>query len=286
VLAGTARALTRLPGALRKRRRKVAGAIAAGNGEQLADAWAQVSVIIITRDAAEVLPAALACIPSAAEVVVSDGGSHDDTVGIARFAGARLVPQDPAAVAAAGGNFDIARNAAAAATQRQWVMFLDADERIPKSLADEIAQAIAADEYDAYDMPRINLFWGKPVRLLGDDRQLRLVRRGHGRFEGRTLHRRLQVDGRVGHLSASLLHDNVRDWRDIVRRFQRDVPVQAAAEPMPALAEVLRTPVRMFRYYYVSNGAWRDGLRGFAASAAYACYHGAIAAAARGRRRG
>jgi len=99
------------------------------------------------------------------------------------------------------------------------------------------------------------------------------------------LHRALQVEGTVGHLSAPLLHENVRDWRDIVHRFRRDVPIQAAAEPIPALAEVLRLPPRMFRYYYVSNGAWRDGFRGFAASAAYACYHGAIAATARGRHR-
>ena len=135
-------------------------------------------------------------------------------------------------------------------------------------------------------MPRVNLFWGEPVRLLGEDRQLRLVRRGRGRWEGRALHQPMRVDGAVGHLSAPLVHDNVRGWRDVARRFRRDIPVQAAATAAPpGLVAVGRIPLRMFRYYYCTNGAWRDGLRGLGVSLAYACYHGAVAGAARGRRR-
>jgi hypothetical protein len=68
--------------------------------------------------------------------------------------------------------------------------------------------------------------------------------------------------------------------------LRRDVPIQAAAlAAPPGLGEVCRIPLRMFRYYYWTSGAWRDGLRGLAVSLAYAVYHGAIAGAALRRRR-
>lgn len=248
--------------------------------------WSRVSVVVITRDAERELPAALASVPAAAEIIVADGASRDATVTVARAHGARVIAQDLTAVAAAGGNFDLARNHAASHARRDWIFLLDADERIPPALAAEISESVAGEECAAFDMPRVNLFWGRPVRLLGEDRQLRLVRRGRGRFAGRELHRRMRVDGSIGHLSAPLVHDNVTSWRDVARRFRRDVPIQAAALPAPPrLLETCRIPPRMFRYYYWTNGAWRDGLRGFAASLAYALYEGAIAAVAMRRRR-
>ena len=249
------------------------------------DGWSRVSVVVIARDAARVLPGALASVPRGAEIVVADGASRDTTVEVARAYGARVVAQDLAAVAAAGGNFDVARNDAARHAQREWVLFLDADERLSPALAAEIAQAVAADTVAAYDMPRVNLFWGKPVRLLGEDRQRRLVRRGRGCFEGRALHQPMRVDGPIGHLTMPLVHENVRRGGDLARRFRRDVPIQAAAlAAPPGLGEACRIPLRMFRYYYCTNAAWRDGPRGLAVAFAYALYHGAIAAAGLGRR--
>ena len=249
------------------------------------DGWSRVSVVVIARDAARVLPGARASVPRGAEIVVADGASRDATAEVARAHGARVVAQDLAAVAAAGGNFDVARNDAARHARREWILFLDADERLSPALAAEIAQAVAADTVAAYDMPRVNLFWGKPVRLLGEDRQRRLVRRGRGCFEGRALHQPMHVDGPIGHLTMPLVHENVRRCGDLARRFRRDVPIQAAAlAAPPGLGEACRIPLRMFRYYYCTNAAWRDGPRGLAVAFAYALYHGAIAAAGLWRR--
>ena len=101
------------------------------------------SVVIIARDAAHVLSGALASVPGQAEVVVADGASRDATPAVARAHGAHVVTQDLSAVSEAGGNFNVARNAAARHASREWVFFLDADERITPALAGEIARAIA-----------------------------------------------------------------------------------------------------------------------------------------------
>jgi glycosyltransferase involved in cell wall biosynthesis len=241
------------------------------------------SVVILTLDAQETLPGAIQSIPPGAEVVVADGGSRDATRDIARRLGARVVEQDVAAIAAAGGNFDLGRNGAAEQASRPWIFFLDADERISPPLAFEVAALLAGEPTAAaYRVPRVNLFWGRPVRLLGEDLQLRLVRRGAGRYEGRHLHSPMRIDGTVGRLASPLVHLNVRSWRDVVRRFRRDVPIEARAlAPAPPLRRALAEPLHMLRHYLITHRAWRDGPRGFLVSLLYAAYHGSILWAAR-----
>jgi hypothetical protein len=86
----------------------------------------------------------------------------------------------------------------------------------------------------------------------------------------------MQVDGSVGHLAAHLIHENVTRWHDVTRRFRQYVPIEGRCQPAPTIAELWRTPARMFRYYYLGNGAWRDGVRGLAVCLIYAAYHGAV----------
>jgi glycosyltransferase involved in cell wall biosynthesis len=240
--------------------------------------WSQVSVVMIVLDADELLADALASIPAEAETVVADGGSRDRSRELARQRGATVIEQDHAAIAEAAGNFDVARNAAAAAASRDWVLFLDADERIGAALAQEIAALSPQPRCAAFDMPRVNHFWGRPVRLLGEDRQLRLVRRGHGRFEGARLHQRMRVDGAICALQAPLLHINIRHFADVRLRFRRYLPSEAGQHaPVAGRLQALRIGLRMFRYYFVGMGAWRDGWRGALACSVYAVYHGAAA---------
>jgi glycosyltransferase involved in cell wall biosynthesis len=243
----------------------------------------QLTVGVITRDAAEVLPGLLASLPPEAELVVADGGSRDDTVRYARAAGARVIAQDLDAVRAAAGNFDVARNAIHRAASRQWILFLDGDERLTDEGRRELAGLLAGEpEHTAYEIPRINRFWGRPVRLLGDDHQLRLVRRNAGRFEGNVLHERMQVDGSIGRMQHPFIHVNVRRWSDIFRRFRREIELEGAtAGPRPSLRRALTEPFHLFRYYYLENKAWRDGPIGLLVSAMYAAHRGSLLLARR-----
>ena len=238
----------------------------------------RLSVVIIALDAAEVLRESLDSIPPEVEVIVADGGSSDGTGELAAEGGATVVAQDLGAIRDAGGVFDVARNAAAAEARGDWILHLDADERLSPDLASEILDLVSGEpDHVAYEMPRWNLFWGRPVRLLGPDYQLRLVRRGRGRFSGRDLHMRMQVSGSVGRLQSPLIHRNIRSWRDVTYRFRRDVPVQARAlSRRPRRSECLSRPLHLFRFYYFGNGAFRDGLRGLVASGIYAFFEAAI----------
>jgi (heptosyl)LPS beta-1,4-glucosyltransferase len=178
------------------------------------------TVGVITKNAGEDLPGLLESLPPEVELVVADGGSEDATVDLARAAAAIVIEQDQEAIRRAGGNFDVARNGISRVASRDWILFLDADERLTIECREEISAVLAERPNNAaYDIPRVNLYWGRSVRLLGDDRQLRLVRRHKGRYFGERLHQRMQVDGRVGHLRHPILHVNARSWRDLVRRL-------------------------------------------------------------------
>jgi len=244
--------------------------------------WARISVVILAKEAEALLPAALASLPREAEVIVADDGSRDRTADLARASGARVVPQDRARIARSGGNFDVARNTASEAAARAWILFLDADERISPALADELAAWTPPPDLNGYAIGRINLYWGKPVRLLGPDHQMRLFRRGSGRYPPGGLHQPLQVDGATSRLAAPLLHENIRSWADIPRRFRRDLPIEAAhVDHRPSRREIAAALVRYFRFYCFQQGAWRDGWRGVVVPAIYAAYHAGILRAAR-----
>jgi (heptosyl)LPS beta-1,4-glucosyltransferase len=248
----------------------------------------QLTVGVIAKDAAEVLPGLLASLPPELELIVADGGSSDDTAALARAAGARVIEQDLDAVRAAAGNFDVARNDIDRVASRQWILFLDADERLSGDLRGELAQLLGGEpEHIAYEIPRINRFWGRPVRLLGEDYQLRLVRRNSGRFQGSVLHERMHVDGSIGRLQHPIIHLNVRRWSDLRQRLRREASLQAEAPgPRPSLRRVMTEPLHLFRYYYLENEAWRDGPIGLLVSAVYAAHCGLLLLARRRALRG
>ncbi len=238
--------------------------------------WSSITVVMITRNAAATLACSLRSIPKEATIIVADGDSTDNTVPIAHSFGARVVRQDQDPIAVVDGNFDVARNQAMGLVERDWLFILDGDEELSLALINEVSAIIEADQdHAAYDMPRSNLFWGKEGRLLGEDRQIRLLRQGRGGYGGRQLHSPIWIDGTVGRLDATLIHHNINNWEDVGRRFRRYLPVERrtrtpAATPLAALL----LSCHMLRYYLFRQQAWRDGLRGVLVSSIFSLYHG------------
>ena len=150
------------------------------------------SLIVITRDAARELAACLASAPFAAEAVVVDSGSRDDTVAVAQGAGARVIEH-------AFEGFGPQKNFAVAQARHDWVLCLDADERVSPELAGAIRELFAAGApaAAAYAMARRNRFLGRWLAH-GEgypDWNVRLFDRRRARWSTDPVHEKVVADG-------------------------------------------------------------------------------------------
>lgn len=173
-----------------------------------------VSVIVLTRDEERNIATCLDSLAWAEEVVVLDSYSTDRTVEIAQARGARVVQR-------VFDNFASHKNWAIdnIALACPWILFVDADERGTPVLAEEVRETIARpDALNGYYVAGENWLWGKPMRAIWPNYNLRLIRRGKARYEDRIVHEHMVVEGPEGYLKAWLVH---RDDKGIERWFDR-----------------------------------------------------------------
>lgn len=228
----------------------------------------RLSVIIITCNEAANIEDCLASVAFADECIVVDSGSSDDTVALARAAGARVevTPDWP--------GFGPQKNRALSLATGDWVLSLDADERVTPALAAEI-QAIIANEHSrpAYEIPRLSSFCGKFIRHSGwwPDAVLRLFRRGTARFTDAAVHERVEPDGEVGRLKSHMLHYTYPDLAFAIQKMNRYS--SDAAEMMYAkgrrasVVSALGHAVWTFTRIYVVRRGFLDGGHGFVLAA-------------------
>jgi glycosyltransferase involved in cell wall biosynthesis len=222
------------------------------------------SVIIITRNEAADIGACLDSVAWADEIIVVDSGSTDDTVAICQAFGARVD------VAADWPGFGAQKNRALSHASRDWVLSLDADERVTPELRREIENIIAqAHAAAAYDIPRLSSYCGRFMRHSGwyPDYVTRLFRRGAARFSDDVVHERLLVDGDTGRLKHELLHYAFADAEEVLRKV--DQYSTAGAQRMHArgrratLAGAVVRGLWSFLRTYVLKLGFLDGREGF-----------------------
>lgn len=206
----------------------------------------------------------LASVAFADEIIVVDSGSTDRTVAIAREHGARVIVREwPGYVAQ--------KNFALEQAATDWVLCLDADERVSPRLAEEIRRVVAADPgvVVGYRMPRKTFYLGRWILHGGwyPDRKVRLVRRGRARWGGVDPHDRLEAEGPVGTLAGDIEHRTYRDIADHLRTIDRFTSVAAGESHARgrggALAGMLfNAPAKFWKMYLLKAG-FLDGLPGF-----------------------
>lgn len=249
-------------------------ALTGGEGGTDGAARGRLSVAVITKNAGRHLEACLQSVAFADQIVVVDSGSSDDTVRIARAAGAEVVETD-------WPGFGPQKNRALALCRHPWVLSLDADECLSDELANEVraiiaAAAGAAGEEASADAGRDAGFWlrrhsafcGQVMRygLWGNDRVLRLFRRDRARFSNDLVHERVVIDGPTRTLTGILIHDSVdtvadamakaRFYAELGARGLRDKGRRAGAGS--ALAHALWTFIRG----YLMKAGFLDGRKG------------------------
>ena len=227
---------------------------------------APVSVIVITKDEAANIGEALETVSWADEILVVDAESTDETVAIARRHATRVLVRP-------WSGYSEQKNFAAGLARHDWILSVDADERVTPALADAIRRALAArPEERGFEVPRVTFHLGRWIRSTDwyPDYQLRLYDRRSARWNDRPVHESVAVDGRVGRLRGELQHFAYRDLSHHLQTIDRYTTLAAAhmdeRGQRAGFADLLLHPPLAFLRNYVLRMGLRDGLPGLMVS--------------------
>lgn len=226
---------------------------------------AALSAILITFNEEAHIRECLAALSFAREIIVVDSGSADATRELAEAAGARVVRTDD------WPGFGPQKNRALALATQPWVLSIDADERVPPALRDEIVAVVNTQNprHDAWEMPRRSSYCGQYMNHSGwyPDRVLRLFRRGTASFTDDVVHERVVARGAAGRLRNDLLHETVDSLETVLEKLNRYST--AGAERMLSkgrrvtFASAITHGLWAFVRTYIVQRGFLDGRMGF-----------------------
>ena len=221
------------------------------------------TVAVIALNAGAQIGPCLASAQFADEILVVDSGSTDDTAAIAERHGARVEQKEWL-------GFGRQKQHAVSIARHDWVLCLDADERVSEELAASIRAAFASRRYRAYRMARRNRFLG---RWLGHgegypDWTVRLFHRAHASWSNDEVHEAVLTTAEVGRLAGDLMHDSAEDIATYMVKQNRYTSLHAAALYGQGVRagywRLLASPLARFIKFYVVRMGFLDGGPGFA----------------------
>jgi glycosyltransferase involved in cell wall biosynthesis len=228
-----------------------------------ADDKLPLTVAIITLNAASQIGPCLASVDFADEVLVVDSGSTDATVEICHRHGARVETREWL-------GFGRQKQHAVSIARNDWVLCLDADERVTEELARGLRKALASRRYHAYRMARRNRFLGRWLAH-GEgypDWSLRLFHRAYASWSNDEVHEAVLTTVEVGSLQGDLLHDSAEDIATYLAKQNRYTSLHAQALFKQGVRashwRLLASPLVRFVKFYILRLGFLDGGAGFA----------------------
>ena len=232
-----------------------------------------ISACVITLNEERSIGACIDSLRICDEIIVVDAHSRDRTRDIARERGAHVVERD-------WSGFRTQKQFAVSLARNDWVMSIDADERLSPELSSEIVRIrqYGLDEFAGYQIPFLATYFGHAMRH-GDwhpDYHLRLFNRRRASFGGEEIHERVIAYGPVGRLRSNILHDSYRDLDHQLVKLGRYARLMADAmrergKRTGAMRMFLNPAWRFLRAYILRRG-YLDGWRGFAVAQIEANY--------------
>jgi len=221
-----------------------------------------ISAIVLTKNEEKNISQCLKTLAWCDEIIVIDDYSTDKTRQIAKKHGARVFKRH------LKNNYSRQRNFGLKKAQGDWLIFVDADERVPKSLQKEIKQVLKKPTKSGFYIRRQDFFWGKPLHY-GETSQLKLVRlaeKSAGRWQGR-VHETWQINEPAGLLNNRLIHQRQIDIDDFLTRINRYSSIRAQ-ELYDQTAKsnwflILAYPLGKFLYNYILKLGFLDCGPGF-----------------------
>jgi glycosyltransferase involved in cell wall biosynthesis len=222
---------------------------------------APLSVIIPCFNEEKLLGECLDSVKFAQEVIVVDSFSTDRTGDIAKQSGARFLQHE-------FWSHGAQNNWAIPQAGFDWVLVVDADERVTPELAEEIQELLRAPAYDGYRIRRRNFFFGREMRhgSPGNDYVLRLFDRRKGRYQEKPVHSAVELQGRVGECRAGLDHYSYATIDDFTRKGRRFIQAGALAAANSGVRSspakmLIHAAARFFKSYVLKFG-FLDGTEG------------------------
>ncbi len=197
------------------------------------------------------------------EIIVVDSGSADNTVALARQHNAKVLSVE-------WKGYGATKNFALEHATGEWILWLDADERVPLELANEMAGIVRGNSgmYSGYSVARRAYFLGKWIRHCGwyPGRVTRLFRKSASRFTESNVHEQIVVEGKIGALRNDLLHFTDPNLQHYFHKFNRYTTLGAQdlsdRGKRFSLYDVLVRPPFLFFKMYVLRGGFLDGIQG------------------------
>ncbi len=231
----------------------------------------KLSVTVITKDEEKNIRDCLESVKWADEIVIVDDMSIDKTIEISKEYTNKIFERKL-------DNFSNQKNFAQDKASCDWVLNLDADERVSPELKEEILGAIKSEEYSGYYLARKQYFFGKWIRYGGwyPNYQLKLYRKEKGRWR-KPVHERVRVEGKVDYLKSPLLHfmyEDISSWIENINRFTtlqaRNVFVNLGDRER--WYKPIIFPIKIFFQKFFLLKGFKDGYYGFVIAVLSAFY--------------
>lgn len=221
-----------------------------------------VSVIIITKNEANNIEACLQSVSWADEIVIVDSGSEDETVAIAKqFTDKVFVTDWP--------GYGAQKQRALTLATKEWVLSLDADERVTPLLQKEILDVLPNTTMDGFTISFHSEYCGKVIRF-GDwanDKQTVLFRRNKGQFVSLLVHERIEVQGKIGKLKHPIHHLAFRNLEMVLKKLNDYSTMSARQKRLngkrSTVGKAVRHAVWTFFRGYILRLGFLDGKEGF-----------------------
>lgn len=223
---------------------------------------AKITAVVLTKNESSNIKKCLNALYFCSEILVVDDDSTDDTAEIARKLGARVIVRSLNKDYAAQNNFALAE------AKNLWVLFIDADEIVSETLANEIRGAVKNTTFQCYRLKRSDFIWGKRLEHgeAGSFSAIRLIKKGSGKWK-RRVHQYFEPDGDVGWFNTPIdhyPHQNLREFVISVDRWSSWHALANSEEGKKSdIFKVVFYPLAHFANNYFFKLGFLDGMPGF-----------------------
>jgi glycosyltransferase involved in cell wall biosynthesis len=230
-----------------------------------------VSVAIITKNEEVNIRDALESVKEFEDIVIVDAFSEDRTTDLCKEFSCRVYQQEWQGYARQ-------KQIAVDYAENQWVLILDADERVTPELRGEIEVRIKGGAFSGFYIPRRNFFLGRWIRYSGwwPDNTLRLFRKNVSHMEQREVHEKVCVNGSVGYIKSPIEHYTYSTISDYIRKMDNYSTLSAREMQdkgvFSAFFSALFSPLVVFFKMYFFRQGFRDGKHGYVLAVLYSLY--------------